>query len=179
MELAFSELYSRFGQEEASHMDRRFECRSDRTWYFLYDGLPFLTFMSSFKIADLTHAKRNWNKTPGYTEAETTAFKSILDPPQSSDAGKFVDIWRRLHPTEKHFTYFSFRFDCRTKGIGWRLDMCRCNSLVHRFINNSFIFIPVVLSERIVDRVKMCEIRSEIYGASDHCPIVMEIAGEL
>ena len=34
----------------------------------------------------------------------------------------------------------------------------------------------VVLSERIVSRVKMCEIRDEIYGASDHCPIVLEIA---
>ena len=33
----------------------------------------------------------------------------------------------------------------------------------------------VVLSERIVDRVRMCEIRSEIYGASDHCPIVLEV----
>lgn len=52
----------------------------------------------------------------------------------------------------------------------------------------------VVLSERILDRVKMvsdliiviscvglicdylkCEIRSEIYGASDHCPLVIEI----
>ncbi len=34
----------------------------------------------------------------------------------------------------------------------------------------------VVLSARIVDSVKMCEIRSEIYGASDHCPIVLEVA---
>jgi len=34
----------------------------------------------------------------------------------------------------------------------------------------------VVLSERIVERVDVCEIRSEIYGASDHCPIVLEIA---
>ncbi len=34
----------------------------------------------------------------------------------------------------------------------------------------------VVHSERIVDRVKICEIRSEIYGASDHCPIVLEVA---
>ena len=34
----------------------------------------------------------------------------------------------------------------------------------------------VVLSERIVSRVKMCDIRSEIYGASDHCPVVLEIA---
>jgi AP endonuclease 1 len=37
----------------------------------------------------------------------------------------------------------------------------------------------VVLSERILDRVKMCEIRSDCYGASDHVPIVMEVEGEL
>jgi len=96
-------------------------------------GMAFTCVTSTtrfiFVILDLTNAKKNWNKTPGYTEAETTAFKAVLDPPQASDAGKFVDIWRRLHPTEKHFTYFSYRFDCRTKGIGWRLDMCRCSSL--------------------------------------------------
>lgn len=37
----------------------------------------------------------------------------------------------------------------------------------------------VVLSQRIVDKVKMCEIRSEIYGASDHCPVVLEIESEV
>ncbi|KAF7338134.1 DNA-(apurinic or apyrimidinic site) lyase [Mycena venus] len=110
---------------------------------------------------DLANPKTNWNKTAGYTEAETTAFKNILDPPESSpNANKFVDVWRRLHPTDKQYTYFSYRFNCREKGIGWRLDM-------------------FVLSERIADRVKMCEIRSEIYGASDHCPLVMEIEGAL
>ena len=36
-----------------------------------------------------------------------------------------------------------------------------------------------VVSERIAERVKMCEIRSEIYGASDHCPVVLEIADVL
>ncbi|KAK7467276.1 hypothetical protein VKT23_004333 [Stygiomarasmius scandens] len=109
---------------------------------------------------DLSNAKRNWNKTPGYTEAETTAYKNILNPPETESTAKFVDIWRRTHPKDKHFTYFGYRFNCRAKGIGWRLDM-------------------FVLSERIVDQVKMCEIRSEIYGASDHCPVTMEIEGSL
>ncbi|KAJ6623497.1 Endonuclease/exonuclease/phosphatase [Mycena sp. CBHHK59/15] len=110
---------------------------------------------------DLANPKSNWNKTAGYTEAETTAFKSILNPPSSApEANKFVDLWRRIHPTDKQYTYFSYRFNCRMKGIGWRLDM-------------------FVLSERIADRAKMCEIRSEIYGASDHCPLVMELDGLL
>ncbi|KAN0116643.1 Endonuclease/exonuclease/phosphatase [Russula decolorans] len=106
---------------------------------------------------DLGNPKTNWNKTAGYTEAETTAFAKILNSSGDDDAGKFVDVWRNLHPDDRHYTYFSFRFNCRAKGIGWRLDM-------------------FVLSDRIVDRVKMCEIRSEIYGASDHCPIVLEVA---
>ncbi|EEB88911.1 hypothetical protein MPER_13062, partial [Moniliophthora perniciosa FA553] len=36
-----------------------------------------------------------------------------------------------------------------------------------------------VLSKRVVEKVKMCEIRSEIYGASDHCPLTMEYEGPL
>ncbi|EPT06055.1 hypothetical protein FOMPIDRAFT_1154774 [Fomitopsis schrenkii] len=119
---------------------------------------------------DLANPKTNWNKTPGYTEAETSAFARILDPsgaaPDSDEAagtedvGKFVDVWRAMHPDLRHYTYFGYRFQCRSKGIGWRLDM-------------------FVVSERFVDRVKMCEIRSEIYGASDHCPVTLELEGVL
>jgi hypothetical protein len=35
----------------------------------------------------------------------------------------------------------------------------------------------VVVSERMLENIRMCEIRSEIYGASDHCPIVLDIDG--
>ncbi len=126
---------------------------------------------------DLSNPKTNWNKTAGYTEAETTAFANILNPPKD-DAGKFVDIWRKFHPHDKHYTYFSFRFNCRAKGIGWRLDMCRLSPQGARYQKLILLDRAVVLSERIVSRVKMCEIRGEIYGASDHCPIVLEIGPE-
>jgi len=110
---------------------------------------------------DLANPKSNWNKTPGYTKDETEAFENILNPPESAPgAGKFVDVWRQRYPERKHYTYYSYRFNCRTKGIGWRLDM-------------------FVVSERIVEKVKMCEIRSEIYGASDHVPVVMEIESSI
>lgn len=44
------------------------------------------------------------------------------------------------------------------------------------------IFFPdpsVVVSERLFSRVKTCEIRYEIWGASDHCPIILELEGDL
>lgn len=77
--------------------------------------------------ADLANPKPNWNKTPGYTEAETTAFAQILNPPDDAKkdgALSFVDMWRELHPETRHYTYFSYRFNCRAKGVGWRLDTC-------------------------------------------------------
>jgi AP endonuclease-1 len=73
---------------------------------------------------DLFDAEKNWNKTAGYTKDETEAFKNILDPPESAtDAGKFIDVWRQRHPDVHHYTYFSYRFNCREKSLGWRLDM--------------------------------------------------------
>ncbi|KAF9052903.1 Endonuclease/exonuclease/phosphatase [Panaeolus papilionaceus] len=106
---------------------------------------------------DLAHPKPNWNKTAGYTEVETTAFKNLLQPPEGVDGGKFIDIWRSLHPEDRQFTYFSYRFNCREKSLGWRVDM-------------------FVVSERLAEQIKKCEIRDEIYGASDHLPVVLEIA---
>jgi hypothetical protein len=105
-------------------MDRRSQCRTDShrfVSYLLSQGAAPLIRTS----ADLGNPKTNWNKTAGYTEAETTAFANILNPPGDDDAGKFVDVWRKLHPDDRHYTYFSHRFNCRAKGIGWRLDMCR------------------------------------------------------
>lgn len=81
---------------------------------------------------DLTHAKSNWNKTAGYTEAETTAFNKFLNPSTSKEGddepGMFIDVWRDLHPDERGYTYFSYRFNCRMKGIGWRIDGCTSSS---------------------------------------------------
>ena len=47
------------------------------------------------------------------------------------------------------------------------------------FTFSQFTFVTVVLSERLKDHVKFCEIRDEIYGASDHCPVTLEIEGNL
>ncbi|CAE6455756.1 unnamed protein product [Rhizoctonia solani] len=153
---------------------------------------------------DLRNDKSNWNKTAGYTEQETSAFKRVLAGPStepstqitvtestetthivSADgeestaekvatsvtvteveksmqgrAGPMVDVWRQLHPNDEHYSYFSYRFNARLKGMGWRID-------------------HFVVSERFFPKVAACEIRSEIWGASDHCPIIMDFEGPL
>ncbi|KAF8609983.1 hypothetical protein BDV93DRAFT_530165 [Ceratobasidium sp. AG-I] len=98
---------------------------------------------------DLRNDTTNWNKTAGYTQQETSAFARIL-----------ADAWRKLHPKDEHYSYFSYRFGAREKGMGWRID-------------------HFVVSERLFPDVVACEIRNEIYGASDHCPIIMDIKGPL
>lgn len=134
---------------------------------------------------DLANPKTNWNKTPGYTEVETTAFAHLLDPstplptgvteePKYASRNKFVDVWRARNPKMRHYTYWSYRFNARVKGLGWRLDMCTL-FLMLRLGGQLSDPATVVLSERITSKVQMCEIRSEIWGASDHCPVTMEI----
>jgi hypothetical protein len=56
-----------------------------------------------------------------------------------------------------------------------------CVSLHSYFVHDwqlVMILPTVVLSERIKNYVQMCEIRDEIWGASDHCPVVLEIAND-
>ena len=68
--------------------------------------------------------------------------------------------------------------DCQGRGVvGDRVDGVKLRaSLTSRFSLSSLV---VVVSERLEEKVQMCEIRSEIYGASDHCPVVLELAGPL
>ncbi|KAH9811563.1 exodeoxyribonuclease III [Melampsora americana] len=103
---------------------------------------------------DLRNATTSWNKIAGYTQDECDALHSQLNPKEGSGHGKLVDAWRVSRPDlEGHYTY---RFGCREKGIGWRID--------------SFY-----VSERVLKNVKTCEIRQECYGASDHVPVILEI----
>ncbi|CAD6570561.1 MAG: hypothetical protein CYPHOPRED_004000 [Cyphobasidiales sp. Tagirdzhanova-0007] len=110
---------------------------------------------------DIRHAKPNWNKTPGFTQAESDGYFAQLNPAADSGYEPLIDVWRERHPdTVGSYTYYSYRFKCREKGIGWRLDSW-------------------ILSKRIASLASMCEIRHESYGASDHVPVVLDLDGTL
>ncbi|KAI8143941.1 Endonuclease/exonuclease/phosphatase [Fennellomyces sp. T-0311] len=95
-------------------------------------------------------------RSAGFTEEERTDFQHVLD--SSTDGNNLpglIDSWRHFHPdTEGHYTYYSYRFQCRSKLIGWRLDY-------------------FVVTPDLIDKIVASEIRQEAYGASDHVPLVL------
>ncbi|GAA5965259.1 hypothetical protein JCM3765_006376 [Sporobolomyces pararoseus] len=113
---------------------------------------------------DIRNWKTNYNKSAGVTDTEIKGFKSQLKgPPPTPEGGErgFIDVWREKNPNViGNYSYFSYKFQCRSKGIGWRIDFA-------------------IVSKRIFEKVETCEIRQSIYGASDHVPIVIDIQGPL
>ncbi|KAF9134108.1 hypothetical protein BGX30_012041 [Mortierella sp. GBA39] len=95
----------------------------------------------------------------GFTPEERAGFSEILEEVE------LVDTFRAIQGTgveaEGQYSYFSYRFQCRVKGIGWRLDY--------------FVTDQQMYKKRLVESV----IREECYGASDHVPVVLVIKGEL
>eukprot|EP01126_Amoeba_proteus_P054656 TRINITY_DN6738_c0_g1_i1.p1 TRINITY_DN6738_c0_g1~~TRINITY_DN6738_c0_g1_i1.p1 ORF type:complete len:143 (-),score=33.76 TRINITY_DN6738_c0_g1_i1:151-579(-) len=100
------------------------------------------------KEIDLKNPKTN-TATAGFTKKERESFEKFLSK-------GFVDTYRHHHPHETDcYTFWSYRGNSRSKGIGWRLDY-------------------FVVSERFVPFVTHSYIRGEVMG-SDHCPIVCHV----
>ncbi|MEY2970383.1 MAG: hypothetical protein RLZZ599_756, partial [Bacteroidota bacterium] len=97
---------------------------------------------------DLKNPKSNYNKTPGYTQAEIDGMTRMLN------AG-FVDTFRALHPDTVKYSWWSYRGGARGKNVGWRLDY-------------------FLVSESLMPRVQSAEILNEVLG-SDHCPVLLEL----
>nr|XP_027197993.1 uncharacterized protein LOC113792275 [Dermatophagoides pteronyssinus] len=98
------------------------------------------------KEIDLENPKTN-TKTAGFTPEERADFDCLLN-------SGFIDSFRLLYPNQrKCYTYWGYRFNCRAKDIGWRLDY-------------------FLLSKRIEKNLIDNRIYKHIMG-SDHCPIVL------
>ncbi|CCW71694.1 unnamed protein product [Phytomonas sp. Hart1] len=81
-----------------------------------------------------------------FTPEERWSFRDTLRETQS------VDVFRHLYPDAAPvYTFWSMRFNGRSRGMGWRLDY-------------------FVLPERLARRVVDCFAMPEVMG-SDHCPV--------
>ena len=93
---------------------------------------------------DLANPKSNYNKNPGFTQAEIDGFNNLLN-------SGFIDTFRMFNQDNGHYTWWSYMFNARVKNIGWRIDyFCASNVLK--------------------DKIKESVILKEVKG-SDHCPV--------
>ena len=92
---------------------------------------------------DLKNPKTN-RRNAGFTDEEREKFTKLL-----SDG--YVDTFRRIHPDDVVYSWWSYRFKAREKNAGWRIDY-------------------FLTSEMLFDRIENAEIHTDIYG-SDHCPV--------
>ena len=73
------------------------------------------------------------------------------------DSG-FIDSYRYFYPdTEGVYSWWSYRFQARSKNAGWRIDY-------------------FLVSENIKERMQGAAIHTDIMG-SDHCPVELTIVG--
>ena len=63
----------------------------------------------------------------------------------------FVDAYRYLYPDRIQYTWWTYRFEARARGIGWRIDY-------------------FLLSESLISHLKDVIIHEDVPG-SDHCPV--------
>ena len=96
---------------------------------------------------DLKNPKTN-RRNAGFTDEEREAMTRLLD-------SGFVDTFRRLHPDEVTYSWWSYRFRAREKNTGWRIDY-------------------FLVSESLAPHVSEAKIHTQIMG-SDHCPVEVDL----
>ena len=101
----------------------------------------------AFCEMDLKNPKANIGN-PGYSYEERGKLGELFE------AG-FTDSFRYLYPDTVKYSWWSYRFQARTKNIGWRIDY-------------------FLVSERVRELITEADILTDVQG-SDHCPVMLEI----
>lgn len=101
---------------------------------------------------DLKNPKAN-EKNSGFLRIERDWLDKIVSE-------GYVDTFRHLYPDTIKYSWWTYRFNARTKNVGWRIDYF-------------FVTEDMLQNNRVVD----AGIRNSIMG-SDHCPIELVMKTE-
>jgi exodeoxyribonuclease-3 len=104
-------------------------------------------FNTAHQEIDLKNPKENQN-TSGFMPEERAWIDRYLEH-------GFVDAYRALYPEKVEYTWWTYRFRARERGIGWRLDY-------------------FLVSEALMPRVQEVIVHGDVFG-SDHCPVTMVV----
>ena len=145
--------YTPNSQDGLKRLDYRMRWEDDlRDYLRELDQTKPVVYCGDLNVAhreiDLKNPKTN-RQNPGFSDEEREKMTRLLE------AG-FVDTFRYINgDVTDRYSWWSYRFHAREKNVGWRIDY-------------------FIVSQRLADKVKAADIRSEIYG-SDHCPGLLEL----
>ena len=146
-------VYTPNSQEELARLAYRMEWEEAFLEYIrgLEEKKPVI-FCGDLNVAhreiDLKNPKTN-RRNPGFTDEERGKLSQVLE------AG-YIDSFRYFYPeTENVYSWWSYRFQSRSRNVGWRIDY-------------------FIVSERLKDRLENASIHTEIFG-SDHCPVELQL----
>ncbi len=105
-------------------------------------------FNTAHQPIDLKNPKENAS-TSGFLPEEREWVRKFLDH-------GFVDLYRYLYPDRVQYTWWTYRFNARQRGIGWRLDY-------------------FLASKDLLPRIRDVIVHDDITG-SDHCPVELQIS---
>ena len=100
-------------------------------------------FNTAHKPIDLKNPKQN-EGTSGFMPEERAWVQNFLEH-------GFVDAYRHFYPDRIQYTWWTYRFSARQRGVGWRIDY-------------------FLISAALVPHLKDVVIHEDVLG-SDHCPV--------
>lgn len=96
---------------------------------------------------DLAHPNTN-RYSPGFSAEERQAMSKLL-------SSGFTDTFRKMHPSDETYSFWTYFGNARANNTGWRLDY-------------------FIVSNRLMSSITRSDILTDIQG-SDHCPILLEL----
>ena len=114
---------------------------------------------------DIHNAKTN-ARAAGFTVRKNAANMETLIAQENSAHAPLIDAYRHCHGDERSYSYYSYKFNARNKGIGWRLDYFLLSRALAPLICDCVHGSEFPLSARDDDnRVR----------ASDHLPVYLHL----
>jgi exodeoxyribonuclease-3 len=98
---------------------------------------------------DLKNDKANYNKSAGYTQTEIDGLERYFN-------SGLIDTFREFEKGPDHYSYWSYRFQSRSRNTGWRIDY-------------------FLISPKLRSGLKKAFILKDVMG-SDHCPVGIELS---
>ncbi len=144
--------YTPNSQDGLKRLDYRMKWEDDfRAYLMRIDAQKPVILCGDLNVAheeiDLKNPKTN-HQSAGFTDDERQKMTQLLD-------SGFTDSFRFKYPEEVQYSWWSYRFQARSKNVGWRIDY-------------------FIISNRLKDRLKDAKIHTEVMG-SDHCPVEITI----